>query len=105
MQTEVVYADGSMSTFHDGGSTHDGMLAIQRLRLLTAHRALSTYIKSNGVFELTRGGANAAIKNVIAPITGKTYKRSMKGKQEAMEDCLSLIAQIEQQTVIVDTEE
>ena len=32
-------------------------------------------------------------------------QRSMKGKREAMEDCLALIAQIEQQTVIVDTEE
>lgn len=106
METEVIYADGSMSTFHEGGgSSHDGDLAIARLRLITAHRALDTYIKSNGAIELTRGGAAAAIRNVIAPITGKTYKRSMKGKREALEDCLALIAQIEQQTVVFDTEE
>lgn len=99
--TEVVYPDGSRSEFRaGGGATHDGGLAIERLRLITAAQALSIYIRTDGRMELTRGGANLAIKNVIAPITGKKYRRSMNGKQEALEDCEALIWAIEHNAVV-----
>lgn len=64
---------------------------LHRLRVFVAKQALEVYIQHNGAFELTKGGANAAIRNVIAPLTGKTYKRSMKGKQEALDDALWLL--------------
>ncbi len=54
MSTEVIYADGSRSEFYgDGGSSHDGYAAIERLRLLTAIQALRTYIKFDGKMQLT----------------------------------------------------
>lgn len=103
MTQEVIYPDGSTSRFTaDGGSFHDGGLAIVRLRLLTAKQALQTYIKHNGTVELTRGGANAAIRNVIAPMTGKTYKRSMNGKREALADCEELLAALERDAVVYE---
>ena len=96
---EVIYQDGSMSTFDDRGSFHNGGLAIERMRLITAKSALEIYIKYRGEMELTRNGARNAIKNVIEPLTGKTYKRSMKGKQEALDDCLELLAFLEHNAV------
>lgn len=105
MSTEVIYPDGSMSTFHEGGgASHSGELAMDRLRLITAMSALQIYIKYNGRMELTRGGAQMAIKNVIEPITGKTYKRSMKGKQEALDDCIALIDMLERSAVVYTEE-
>ena len=103
METEVIYPDGSMSTFADGGSFHDGPLAIERLRLLTAKSALSMYLRTG--MQLTRNGAQMSIKNVIEPLTGKTYKRSRKGKEEALADCEELIAAIESGAVIFVEEE
>lgn len=106
MSVEVIYPDGSMSTYHeDGGAFHDGRLAIERLRLLTAHSALRTYIESGGLFQLTRNGATLAIKNVIEPLTGKHYKRSMKGKEEAFMDCEMLLADLESLVVFYEQEE
>lgn len=97
--SEVIYEDGSMSTFHGQGSSfHDGPLAIERLRLITARSALSIYLRTGR--QLTRNGAQLAIKNVIEPLTGKTYKRSRKGKEEALADCEALIASIEEGAVI-----
>ena len=101
MTTEAVYADGSHSSWSkDGGSFHTGDQAINRLRLITARSALSIYIKYEGRMELTRGGAAAAIANVIAPMTGKAYKRSMNGKREALADCEALLAALESGAVI-----
>lgn len=101
--SEVMYRDGSISQFHDGGgSSHDGPLAIERLRLIMALSALRTYIKSGGKWQVTRNGAQMAIVNVIEPLTGKTYKRSMKGKQEALADCEALLAQIDGDAIILD---
>lgn len=103
MAQEVIYSDTSTSTFHgDGGSFHEGPLAMERLRLIAARSALSMYIKYNGKMQLTRNGAQLAIKNVIEPLTGKTYKRSMKGKQEALDDCEYLIWAIENNAVIYE---
>ena len=100
---EVMYQDGSISQFHDGGgSSHDGHFAIERLRLIMAQSALRTYIKSGGKWQVTRNGAQMAIVNVIEPLTGKTYKRSMKGKQEALADCEMLLAGIEEGAIILD---
>ena len=105
MAQEVIYSDTSTSTFTEGGgSFHDGPLAIERLRLITARSALSIYIKYNGKMQITRNGAQLAIKNVIEPLTGKTYKRSMKGKQEALDDCECLIWAIENNAVIYEEE-
>jgi hypothetical protein len=106
MSTEVLYQDGSMSTFHgDGGSSHDGFLAIERLRLLTAKSALEIYIKYEGRIEVTRGGARMAIENVIAPITGRKYRRSMNGKRDALQDCLDLLAMLESGVVVVEVDD
>lgn len=102
MTTEVIYPDGSMSEFAGGGSFHDGYLAIERLRLLAAKSALSVYLRSG--MQITRNGANLAIVNVISPLTGKTYKRSRKGKEEALADCEELIAAIESGSVILVNE-
>lgn len=103
MAQEVIYSDTSTSTFHgDGGSFHEGPLAMERLRLITARSALNFYIKYNGKMQLTRNGAQLAIKNVIEPLTGKTYKRSMKGKQEALADCEALLWAIENDAVVYE---
>jgi len=101
MDTEVIYQDGSLSTFAGGGSFHDGPLAIERLRLITAKHALSTYLRTNGAMQLTANGAQLAIKNVIEPITGKTYKRSRNGKEEALADCEMWIDAIEREAVVL----
>ena len=102
---EVIYKDGSMSEFDERGSFHNGGLAIERMRLLTAKSALDIYIKYQGKMELTRNGARNAIHNVIEPLTGKTYKRSMKGKQEALDDCIQLLAELEHDAVIYEEED
>ena len=102
---EVIYTDGSTSTFNGGGSMHAGDLAITRIRLITARSALRTYIKSEGKWQVTANGAQLAIKNVIEPLTGNSYKRSMKGKQAALEDCEALIWAIENDAVVWEGEE
>lgn len=105
MAQEVIYSDTSTSTFHSGGgSFHDGPLAIERLRLISARSALRMHIKYNGKMQITRNGTQMAIKNVIEPLTGKEYKRSMKGKQEALDDCEYLIWAIENNAVIYEEE-
>jgi hypothetical protein len=103
MSQEVIYQDGSMSEFGErGGSSHSGNLAIERIRLITAKIALETYIKFNGEFQITRNGAQKAIKNVIEPLTGLKYKRSMNGKIAALEDCIALLNQIEYEAVVYE---
>lgn len=102
MDTEVIYPDGSMSTFADGAAFHEGPLALERLRLITAKHALSTYLRTGGAMQLTRNGAQLAIKNVIEPLTGQTYKRSMKGKEQALADCQALLDAIESGAVIYE---
>lgn len=99
---EVIYKDGSMSTSTEHGTCHAGDLAIERIRLITAKSALEIYIKTEGRMELTRNGAVNSIRNVIEPLTGKTYKRSMKGKQEALDDCIQLIALLEYEAVVYE---
>jgi hypothetical protein len=102
---EVIYLDGSHSTFRDGGGAFHGKgIAIERLRLITARSALRMYVASGGEFQLTRNGAQLAIKNVVEPLTGKTYKRSMAGKSEALADVEQILAMIESQTVIWEEE-
>jgi len=99
---EVIYKDGSMSEFDERGVFHNGGLAIERLRLISAKSALEIYIETQGRMELTRNGARNAIQNVIEPLTGKTYKRSMKGKQEALDDCVQLLAMLEHEAVVYE---
>lgn len=97
---EVIYTDGSTSTFTEGGgSQHVGGTAINRLRLKTCKMALEC--KLNRGMELTRGGSQSAMY-IIAQETGKTYKRSRKGKEEALADVIALIDQIENNAVIYE---
>jgi hypothetical protein len=106
MSTEVIYTDGSRSEFHEGGgSSHVGYGAIERVRLLNAIACLRVYIKWNGEMQMTRNGAQNAIKRVIEPLTGKTYKRSMNGKKEALADAEYLLAAIEGAAVVWDGNE
>jgi hypothetical protein len=106
MATEVIYQDGSMSTFHDdGGSSHTGYGAMDRLRLLNAISALKVYIKWDGEMQLTANGAHRAIKTVIEPMTGQTYKRSMNGKKQALADAIALLAYLEGTAVIYEGED
>lgn len=106
---EVIYKDGSTSTFTEGGSYHAGELALQRIRLITAKSALKTYLDRG--FEITRDGSWAAVMLVIAPLTGKDYTSGMsqrltkKGKREALDDCLELLATLEYEAVIYDEED
>lgn len=100
---EVLYSDGSLSEFHEGGgSSHTGYGAIERLRLLTAISALRIYIKHDGQFQLTANGAQNAIRNVIEPLTGTKYKRSMNGKKQALADAEALLAYIEGTAVVLE---
>ena len=104
METEVIYPDGSMSTFADDAAIHEGPLALERLRLITARSALKLYIRSGGALQLTANGAHLAVRNVIEPLTGKMYKRSMKGKEQALADCQALLDAIESNAVIYEEE-
>ena len=106
MSMEVIYTDGSRSQFHEGGgSSHEGHGAIERISLLSAISCLRVYIKWNGEMQMTRNGAQRAIKNVIEPLTGKTYKRSMNGKKEALADAEYLLAAIENSAVVWSDDE
>ena len=108
MNTEVVYPDGSMSTFHgNGGSFHDGELAIQRLRLISARMAISLYLQHG--FELTRDGSYRAVVNVIAPLTGMDYftpkgRLTKKGKALALAHCQLLLDELEASAVVYEEE-
>lgn len=64
---------------------------IERLRVFTAKQALAINIRTDGRMELTRGGTKAAL-GIIADITGKTYKRGMAGKREALADAEAILA-------------
>lgn len=101
---EVIYKDGSMSEFDERGQFHNGGLAIERIRLITAKSALEINIDSG--MELTRDGSWSAVMNVIAPLTGKDYKSgkrlTVKGKREALADCKELIAKLEHEAVVYE---
>ena len=104
-KTEVIYADGSRSEFREGvGASHDGDMAILRIRIITAMSALRIYIDSGGRMQLTRNGAQLAIQNVAEPVTGKTYKRSIKGKEEAYSDLQDILWSIEDTAVVYEEE-
>ena len=50
MTTEILYEDGSTAVFgEEGGSSHDGYLAIERLRLITARSALDLYLRTGKI--------------------------------------------------------
>jgi hypothetical protein len=107
---EVIYADGSMSTFDGhGGSFHEGT-GITRLRLLTAKQALEVYLKWEGKMQLTRDGHRAAVINIIEPLSGKQFttasgKVTMAVCRKALEECKRMLADLEGAAVIVETEE
>lgn len=64
---------------------------IERLRVFCAKQALEIYISSEGQMEVTRGGTQTALR-IVAGYTGKTYKRSMAGKHEALADAEDLLS-------------
>lgn len=108
MTTEVIYSDTSTSTFHgNGGSSHEGDLAIARLQLITAKHALEIYIKHDGKFQLTRDGHRLAVINVIEPMSGQRFttpsgKVTMKSCREALECCREMIWAIENGAVVYE---
>ena len=65
---------------------------IHRLRVFTARQALAMYVRTDGKMELTRGGTKAALGIIGEVMGGKTYKRGMAGKREALRDAEILIA-------------
>lgn len=103
---EVVYKDGSTSTFNEGRACHAGDLAIERIRLITAKSALEFYLKFGR--EITRDGSWAAVMNVIAPLSGRDYtsgaskRLTKKGKADALADCKELIAMLEHEAVVYE---
>ena len=103
--TEVMYTDGSTSKFDNAGSFHSGQLAILRIQLKMCQSALEVYIKSNGKMQITSNGAALAIRNVLEPIMGTKYPRSMNGKRLALADCIALLADIESGAVVLELEE
>ena len=104
--TDVIFADGSVATFTAGGAFHEGGLAIERIRLITLRSALTIELRTNGQMRLTgKVSAYRAVQNVLEPITGKVYKRSRKGKEEALADCEAVLAFIDSQAVVASFEE
>jgi hypothetical protein len=63
---------------------------IERIRVFCAKQALEIYIRSEGQMEATRNGTRNALA-IVSEYTGKTYKRSMAGKREALADVLALL--------------
>ena len=110
METEVIYTDGSMSSFRDdGGSFHDGAVAIHRLRLLAAINALEVNLAGKG-WEVTRNGSKAAVVNVIEPLSGIDFhspsgRLTAKGKRAALQVARDMLAAIEHHAVVVEVED
>jgi hypothetical protein len=100
MTKTIRFDDGSTIEQHSSGTTHGGGLAIDRLRLIMAASALTVNIEHG--YQVTRNGWQAAMGNVIEPLTGKTYKRSKKGKIEALHDCYQMINDIEENVTVTD---
>jgi hypothetical protein len=65
---------------------------ISHIQMFVAKQALEIYIRTDGGMELTRGGVRSALR-IISEATGKTYKRSMAGKREALSDCEALLGE------------
>jgi hypothetical protein len=109
MGQDVIYKDGSVSTFHEGGgSFHEGT-GITRLRLISARSALSIYLKYEGRMQVTRNGHRMAVINVIEPLSGKTFstpsgKVTMKSCREALVECERMLAEIEDNAVVCEVE-
>lgn len=102
---EVIYKDGSMSEFDERGQFHNGGLAIERIRLITAKSALKINLDTG--MELTRNGSWLAVMHVVAPLTGKVYLTSggrltKKGKREALADCIELLNTLEHEAVVYE---
>jgi len=109
MGMDVIYADGSVSTFHEGGAFHEGS-GITRLRLITAKQALEIHLKYEGRMALTRNGHIGAVVNVIEPLSGKKFttpsgKVTMKVARSALGECLRMLHDLEASAVILETEE
>lgn len=108
---EVIYPDGSRSEMREGGgAVHDGGMAIDRIRLITARQALEVYIRHEGKMQLTRNGHRLAVLNVIEPLSGKTFSSptgrvSMKNAIAALAECDALLAAIHQASVVWTAEE
>lgn len=108
MPTDALFPDGSVATFSDnGGSFHDGGMAMDRMRLIAARSALQTYIKWNGQMQLTRNGHYFAIVNVIEPLSGRKFttatgRVTMPRVRAALEECERLLASIEGSAIVME---
>jgi hypothetical protein len=116
MTTEVIYPDGSMSTFHEGGgATHEGM-GITRLRLISARSALSIWLRQADEgkpaaerYQLTRNGHRLAVLNVIEPLSGKQFASATgrctdKACRAALAECERMLASLEDSAVVFEVE-
>lgn len=65
---------------------------IERIRVFLAKQALDIHIRTNGEMQATRNGTRNALA-IVSGYTGKTYKRSMAGKREALADALALLGE------------
>lgn len=63
---------------------------VLRMRLFCAKQALDIYVRTDGKMEATRNGTRSAVR-IVEGYTGKTYKRSMAGKREALADAEALL--------------
>lgn len=91
------FPDGSFVEKHSAGTTHSGSLAVTRVSLITAVHALKFNVNTG--HEVTRNGSKMAV-DYVANSTGKVYKRSKKGKSEAMQDAQGLVAAIEMGLIV-----
>lgn len=91
------FPDGSFVERHSAGTTHSGSLAMIRASFITAVSALRFNVETG--HEVTRNGSKMAVDRV-AHTTGKVYKRSKKGKSEAMQDAQGIVAAIEMGLII-----
>ena len=63
---------------------------VLRMRLFLAKQALDIYVRTEGQMEATRNGTRSAVR-IVEGYTGKTYKRSMAGRREALADAEALL--------------
>lgn len=59
---------------------------IDYIRICTVIRAIETHIKFNGRFRLTRMATPANLRAIASEYTGKTYRRSAQGLENALHD-------------------
>lgn len=106
---EVIYPDGSMSVFREGGGAHHEGMGITRLRLISAKQALEVYLKYDGRMQLTRDGHRLSVINVIEPLSGKRFttpsgKVTKASCRKALAECIKMLNDLESSAVVYTEE-